>query len=283
MTSLADSDAHFSRDRVLPQHQAALTLLQSRLSHPHGLRVRWLDLACGRGQILAFLESNLSAEARANLAYSGFDIDRSFAGEARKIAEQLGLACVEVRVGDLLDFDKLLPPDAQFDFITFTNTIHEVAPRRLATVLVNAVLRLSPTGTLFLYDLERIRPPELGAVPWQYDEVKSIVKAVVDAFGAKTYRPEVGRWQHATCTAWNVQINREYLGVTAERAALAKAAVVDRATEVIVEMLRAKLAMCRRALDSLTRHGAETAEEQDQKVRMLYEFWAVSRSLEDVR
>ena len=36
----------------------------------------------------------------------------------------------------------------------------------------------------------------------------------------------------------------------------------------------------RSALESLTVHGAETAEEQEDKERLLFEFWAISRALE---
>jgi hypothetical protein len=92
---------------VLPQHQAALTLLQGRLSAPRVIRLSWLDLACGRGQIIASLEKNLSSEARAKVLYWAYDLDQNFARETRRTAEYLGLASLQVTVGDLSEFDRL--------------------------------------------------------------------------------------------------------------------------------------------------------------------------------
>lgn len=281
MASIADSDAVLSKERVLPQHQAALTLLQARLAEPGRGRVRWLDLACGRGQMIASLDTNLSPDGRANLEYCGVEIDQHFARETSKIAQGLALAAADVKVGDLQDFDKLLPPDDRFDFITFTNTVHEVAPGRLAAILVDALQRLTAAGTLFVYDTERLGSPELGAVPWQADEVRGIVRAILDGLGATAYRPEVGRWQHTTVAAWNVQLNRQHFGVSAADLLARREGAIEQTSRAIVELLRKKMDLCRNALDSLTRYGAETADEQKEKTRLLYEFWAVHRAMEN--
>ena len=101
MTTIADSDAFKDSGRVLPQHQAALTLLQARLSAPRVLRLSWLDLACGRGQIIVSLAENLSRDARAKVEYWAYDLDKEFARETRKAAERLGFASLETTIGDL--------------------------------------------------------------------------------------------------------------------------------------------------------------------------------------
>lgn len=282
MTAIADSGAIRDRERMLPQHQAALILLQARLSHPGVDRVRWLDLACGRGQIIGALDKNLSPEARSRLEYWGYDINQQFARETRRIAERLGFASLEIKVGGLCDFNKLVPPDYAFDFITLMNTVHEIEPCHLAGVLADCVLRLSDTGTLFVYDMERIRPPELGAVSWDRDEVRRIVRRVLDAFGAPAYRPEVGLWTHRTCKAWNLQLQRQYLGVTQDEAAARRRAAVEESEKEVVELLKRKRILCRESLETLTLCGAETAEEQENMKRLLFEFWAVSRALEAV-
>jgi hypothetical protein len=67
-------------------------------------------------------------------------------------------------VGELSDFDRILPSGVHFDFITLTNTVHEIEPSRLATLFVTCLGRLTDMGTLFVYDMDRIKPPELGAV-----------------------------------------------------------------------------------------------------------------------
>ena len=280
MNSIADSGAFWERDRMLPQHQAALTLLQARLSNPKVSMVRWLDLACGRGQIISALDKNLSPKARSLLEYWGYDINERFAKQTQKTAESLGLASFDIKVGDICSFDKLYHTDAKFDFITLTNTVHEVYPQNLAIVLVDCVLRLSEFGTLFLYDMEQISPPELGAVPWQQGEVQEIVGSLLDALGVSDYIPEVGQWPHRSCNAWNVQMQRQYLGIEHDQAIQRRAAAIGQTNETIISLLETKSKLCRNALRALTVYGAETAEEQVKKERLLYEFWAVSRALE---
>jgi hypothetical protein len=68
MGAIADSDAVHDIRRILPQHQSALTLLNSKLQNPAVQSFRWLDLACGKGQIISQLEENLSANQRQKLA-----------------------------------------------------------------------------------------------------------------------------------------------------------------------------------------------------------------------
>ena len=101
VTSIADSSAFRDQERILPHHQAALTLLQARLSAPGTNHLAWLDLACGWGQIIASLDENLSTEARAKIAFWAYDLDQEFARETRKTAECLGFASLKTKVGDL--------------------------------------------------------------------------------------------------------------------------------------------------------------------------------------
>jgi hypothetical protein len=277
---LADSSAFKDRERVLPQHQAALTLLQARLSEPGDHHVRWLDLACGRGQIVVSLDRSLSAEARARIEYWAYDVNQNFARETRKTAERLGFASLQTKVGDLSDFDQILPPGALFDFITLTNTVHEIEPVRLANLLARCIGRLSDSGTLFIYDMERIKPQELGALPWIRDDVRRIVRRLLDALGASAYRPEVGLWNHMTSDGWNVQLQRQHLNVS-RADAIARLDIAIQATrDEIMQLLTRKLGECRASLETLTLYGAETREEQDDKERLLFEFWALSRALE---
>ncbi len=282
MNSIADSNAFRESERMLPQHQAFLTLLQARLSNPAGSKCCWLDLACGRGQIIGTLDRNLSPQARSRLEYWGFDINQQFARETRRIAENLGLATVDIKVGDLTHFNKLYEPANRFDFITLTNTVHEVMPSILAALLVDSVLRLCDTGTLFIYDMERIQPPELGAIPWRKDEVRYMIRNLLDALGTSDYDPEVGLWAHRTCTAWNVQVQWQYLGVARDQASKRRDDAIKQMTNAIIGILKNKLNMCHNSLETLTAYGVETMEEQEDKERLLYEFWAIYRALEGI-
>src|SRR5687767_15127788 len=136
--AIGDSNAFRSNDRTLPQHQAALTLLQGLLADPKVTTIDWLDLACGRGQIICCLDENLSVQARRKLRYVGYDVREEYTKETAKTAASLGLNSHHVKVGVLEDFSKVYG-ERLFDFITLTNTVHEVGAAQLATVLVECV------------------------------------------------------------------------------------------------------------------------------------------------
>lgn len=280
LSALADSTAFRDPERILAQHQAALTLLQARLSAPNSPPLAWLDLACGRGQIILGLEENLSSDARAKIAYWAYDLDQTFARETRRAAERVGFASFETRVGDLSDFHRVLPEAHHFDFVTVTNTIHEVHPARLSEILVNCIERLSDTGTLFIYDMERLVPLELGALPWKRDDIRLILRSLLDALGATEYAPEVGRWSHRNCNGWNVQIQRQHLNVARAVAIERRDRAITAVTSQISDILKRRMDECRASLETLTIYGAQTAEEEGDKERLLFDFWAAYRALE---
>lgn len=282
MTSLADSSAYQNTDHVLPQHQAALTLLQARLSKPDSEPLNWLDLACGRGQIILGLDHNLSDGARAQINFTAYEINQDYARETRKIAADLGFATLEIKVGDLADFNKLLSDDFLFDFITLTNTVHEVFPQNLSKLLVDSILRLNNRGTLFIYDMEQINPPELGAIPWNRDEVRSMIRTVLDELGATNYKPEVGFWKHRSCNAWNVQLERQYISILKANILSKRTNAIDKCTDTIITLLKNKLELCKKSLEILTLCKANTFGEKKEKERYVYEFWAISRALEGI-
>lgn len=283
MTSFADSSAFKNRDRLLPQHQAALTLLQARLSNPDGNQLSWLDLACGKGQIIIDLDNNLSEQARAQINYMAYDINQQYARETRKTAEGLGFASLDSKVGDLSDLDKIISADTLFDFITLTNTVHEVSPANLSAILVDCILRLEGNGTLFIYDMEQIKPPELGAITWTRDEVRTIIQAVIYGLCASSYKPEVGLWRHRTGNAWSVQLERKYLDIVSDDVDAKRQVAINKGAEIITSLLVRKLEICWKSLETLTLYGAETTEEKEERERLVYEFWAVSRALKGVR
>lgn len=280
MTSIADSSAFRDDHRLLPQHQAVLTLLQGWLSDPTVEQLRWLDLACGRGQILTGLRGGLSPGARGKVDYVAYDMRHDHAKDTDQLASSLGFRSHHHKVGYLVDFPKFQSHDHPYDLITLTNTVHEVYPEELASVLVASIKCLSPRGCLFIYDMESLRPPELGAVPWTSGEINKLLSVLFSALGVSGYEPAVGQWRHRTCDAWNVQIYRHHLGLTDADLAARLTCARDDTASMIAELLVAKLDQCKRALHKLTEYGAETADEQGEKEKLLYEYWALSRALE---
>jgi len=280
LSTIADSNAFRDRDRLLPQHQAALTLLQARLSDPETTGLSWLDLACGRGQIILSLDTNLSGQARGKISFCAYDIDQQYARETERAAARLKFADLRVHVGALSDFNQILPPAMRFDFITLNNTVHEIEPSHLAELLASCLGRLTNTGRLFIYDMDRITPHELGAIPWTRDDMRRIVHRLLDALGASEYRPEIGLWNHRTCNGWNVQIERHHLRVSPEQLLERAKDAVRAASEEILNLMRRRLSDCRSSLETLTKFGAQTEEEEREKEGLLYELWALSRALE---
>jgi hypothetical protein len=208
---------------------------------------------------------------------------QQYAKDTDHLAAELGFRSHRHDIGYLADFHKYHPADRPFDLITLTNTVHEVLPVQLASVLIESIERLTITGCLFVYDMESVEPPELGAVPWTSGEIAKILESLLASLGIVGYEPAVGQWRHRNCDAWNVQIYRNHLSVSAATLAANRNQAHDRTAATIRQLLSDKLEQCSKALEKLTEYGAETADEQNEKGRLLYEFWALSRATEGTR
>ena len=279
MNSIADSDAYFNPERMLVQHQAALTLLQGMLANPAQGELQWLDVACGRGQIIAHLKDVLSDNHRQKIHYFGYDIDNAHSRIAKQTAEGLSLGAVNFEIGNLSRFHETVPQGQTFDFITLTNTVHEIHPTNLAEIIFNCVSRLSSDGCFFVYDMDQLPSAELGAVLWSASEIKSIVATMCAALGAGKYEPAVGQWQHRSCNGWNIQIQRPHLQIEADISGL-KTDVVSATAKRIQDLVVEKIKQTKSALESLTQYGAETGDEASAKEAYLYDYWALTRALE---
>ena len=278
MDTFAASNAISEPGRVWPQHQASLTLLDEMVSNPANASVKWLDLACGEGQILTSLAQGFDEDVRGKIEYTGFDRMDAYLRSTEKIASSIGLGGYKTQVGNLSVLTQIFSQE-RFDFITLINVVHELDPRHLAAVLVDATLRLSSRGALYVYDMELIEPEELGAIAWRAGEFKAIVASMFEALGAGDYRPNVARWSHKTRNGWSLTVRREHIADTSGFEAMRPEA--EAATKAkVYELIEQKITACKGALEQLTTFGAETAEEQDTAKNLLYDFWALKRVLE---
>lgn len=277
MSAINDSDAYMDKGRLLAQHQAALSLLQGKLDKPGLTDLTWLDLGCGKGQIIINLEDNIGEEARSKISYSAFDIKDNFLSITTKKAETLKFKNVNGKIGDISDFQNLFSNEPQFDFITLTNSIHEFSPLLIPQILYDAIIRLTPTGLLFVYDMESLPSLELGAITWTREEIHELLKSFFKNFGIPEYNPTPGKWQHSSCYGWNIQINREYINLSNEEFLVLKDKAIPQIKADTVEILKRKLSECEKALESLTIHGAQTEQEEKLKPKYLFDFWALNR------
>ena len=280
MPSFADSEAVLMRDRVLPQHQAALTVVKNRVEAPLLETFRWLDLACGRGQILA-CASYVFGPSRKKIEYIGVDVNQAFALQAQQLAEPL-FRRAEVLIGDVHNFDSLLPRDLVFDFISFTNGAHEIFPHALAMTIVSALCRMRGAGQLYMYDMESLSDPELGAIVWTGPEMETVLRRILMAAGEAKYLPEAAVWTHKSCKGWSLHINRDYISCSADELNGCRPKMVSEARMTIIEILQQKLVALDIALDALSRFGAATANEAREAIGLAYQYWAVSRALSGV-
>ncbi len=270
--------------KVLPQHHTAITLLGQLLAAPGSDHIPWLDLACGKGQILAQLDENISEpELRGKISYQGYDIENENSRIAEKIASGLKLRAVEMKTGEMEDFSKVFPVERKFSFVSFTNTVHELRPQLIAALILDILLRLDAKGVLYIYDMEMLPVPELGAVPWDGDDIKKVLRTMFDELGCERPGLIVQRWEHSSCSGWSVNLHREHLQVT-DKVIIEKAgAVVAKAAGIITDVLRTKLKTVSDALESLTRFGSENEEEVKQKTKLLYDFWSLERAIKEIK
>jgi ubiquinone/menaquinone biosynthesis C-methylase UbiE len=283
MKSKGNTDAVYDDGRIRAQDQAALTIIQGTLDDPNLSEFKWLDLACGKGQMIAQLDKNLTENARAKIIYFGYDRENSYLKTARRKTDSLNLKNAVFEVGEIHNFANSYPEDAEFDFISLTNTVHEISPHNLASILYEAALRLSNKGSLFIYDMESLPTPELGAVPWRRHEVAEIIKALLDGLGVQGYEPAIAGWTHRTCSGWSLQLIRRHLNISQETIKKNKAQVILNTRKKIEAILNRKYDECKKALESLTYYQSETSEETAAEANLLYDFWALSRAIEGTR
>jgi len=279
MPSIADSSAVL-QTAVLSQHQTALTLLGNLVSGPDHVKVGWLDLACGKGQIIAQLEQNIPEPGhRAKIDYYAYDIDNGHARTTQKLAAALQFGQVVVNTGEINNFEHVFPPDQKFSFITFTNTVHELSPRIIPSLLLQLIVRLKDDGVLYVYDMEQITPLELGALPWLAADMRTLMTNLFHALGCAALSPNVQGWTHHSRSGWSFTLQRQHLQITEEKLVSLSPHALEGAEATVRAILSARLQATVAALETLTTYKSDNANEADERARLLHDFWSLKRTL----
>lgn len=266
-------------DRDLPQHQAALTLIRDRLDDPAVTSFDWLDLGCGSGKILQSAQRVLPDHFRAKIAYVGVELLHASGLEAERLAKSL-FRRAEVITSELVASDALLAGTTRFDAVTMTNTVHEISPGRLSSLLIGTMLRLSEQGFFFIYDMESLPELELGAVPWRPAEIERVIRRLAECCGCSGPLPSVATWQHRSCNGWQIQVKRASMSLTREQMIAERRDIEAQLALAITDVLQLKLNETHAALDALSRYGSATDDERREAQRLAYDFWAIARSLQ---
>lgn len=280
-----DSNSLLEYDKIFGQHFAILFMVQSKLDNPQLSDFKLFDLGCGKGQLISQLEVNLSNESRKKLSYFGYDINVFDLKTAKKTAESLNLKKSDFKVGDIGDFQKLIAENQEFDMIVMCNALHECNPHILAEILTESIIRLSATGSLFIYDMEYLSKRELGAITWQSHEMREILKVMFDSLGIKEYFPKPAQWLHNTCNSWSIHIQREFININLDE--IDKPTITKNINDKVYEMLDRKLNETRNALEALT-SGEDDIDKDDkdakderekEKLDYLYNYWSIDRAI----
>ena len=270
------------KERNLAHHQALLTLVQGKLSDPDVGDVLWLDICCGKGQVLKFISQNLSSEIRKKVKYIGFDGNEEYLKSARHNAQGADLRGFDSLLGDVEKLGVTLPTGQKYDIISIVNVFHEVSPSQLAELIFEAMWRLTDNGLLFIFDLEELEKLELGAVPWRQHEIDKIFESLMVSISSTNYKPPSSRWVYTNVPGWSIQINRAFSSLNSgfenNRSVTTK-----KVSETILNLLKEKQTECDNALESYlaTKLSTSTSQEDTHARSKLFDYWALDRAIKE--
>lgn len=275
-TYLPDSNSVLNLDVIYPQHQAAITLIQKFLNDPQVKDFYWLDLLCGQGQILTHFKEHFSPNNRAKISYYAYDINVEYSTMACSLARDLNLKSVESITGHIRDF-KVLCGENNFNCITITNGFHEISPVLIPEVISDSLCLLRDNGFIYLYDIEKLHTPELGAICFRQNEIKRITNAIINGFGIEQYNIDIAKWRpQKNLTSWSAILERDILDAY-ELDKTLKQNAIKSGTNSVKQIIAEKLEECNDTLEAIISGSFETIADQKKKIELLFEYHALKR------
>jgi len=273
--TIADSDS-IQIDTILVPHSNAISLLTHLLNNKKEGNVSWLDLACGKGQILNQLGDNLDKYYRGKIDLHLVDLNNESLRCATDVAHKLGLNSIDDHVSDICKYCTEALPENTLDFITFINTFHEIKPSELASVIISCLCALKDDGVFYLFDQEELTEKELGAVTWSSVEVSTIIN---DFFKECELDCCVyaNKWNHKAISSWSIQVQK--INIKNEKNSVLKEKQ-EFLADLIKATLQSKTDINKKALLTLTRFGGSTDNESENKIQNLFDYWALNQAME---
>jgi SAM-dependent methyltransferase len=272
MAIIPDSESFYDEERQLPQLQALLQIIRHELEIPSSPGLKWLDLGCGRGQVLAQIPDNIHADHVKKNSYFGVDGDKTRLDHARAKATSIGIGAVSCVCALLDTTNSIFEQERDFQLVTLTNTFHELDPLAIPALVVTTLDRLEQNGSLFVYDMQTLERGELGAITWGHDEIQALLNGWCATLKAKVQPPKVTRWRHSRIEGWSFELRRASLGI--QNSDL-PAAAIELARQM-TEALELKLKNTMTLLNAMTNDGLKTPGEDATKARELYNFWGLT-------
>ena len=132
---------------------------------------------------------------------------------------------------------------------------------------------------MHVYDLETVRPPEVGAVRWQAVEIRAIAEELCRIIGVSQSAIPVSRFPHSVSYTWSILVNRSDIGHSDEQLLHARTDAVCDLRAFVASLLKNKLANCQAALESATLKRNTSTEYLD-CVELVHDFWALTHAME---
>jgi hypothetical protein len=276
---IGDAVAEFNEKRLFSQHQTAITLLANMVSSPLIKRLSWADLGCGPGQLMILLEDKIPALERAKIEFWPFDINPTYLNMIMTATGRLGFKSVTPTEGNLIKFDGLLPKGQLYNYITMINALHETSAVYIGDIIFNCIKRLTAFGQLYIYDVEKVIPPEHHAIAWKQDNVKMILECILGTLGEELYQPIVHQWNHSSRNGWSLFIQREYLGLSQDYLLDNQEKVIEVVRAKVIQILDWRLQRCKEDKDTLKKLNRYDALKPEDEQLILVEIEALDHAL----
>ena len=265
--------------RDLAQHQTVVTDIQTVLMDPEVSNFKWLDLCCGKGQILANLDSHIEKSQCKKIHFFAYDSNESSIGVTKEIASKYNFGSINTKIAEVKDFCRHRDEYTKCDYITFINSIHEINPFQVMDVINECVLSLSEDGKIYIFDMENINPPELGAIPFFKTEIDRIIDYYFSIIKADS-KPQTSLWKYTNTNAWQLIIRRKFLRISNEDIIERYLQKRDELNGLIRSIIEEKKTLIATALDSMYEIGEKiTSEDKDEERMSVYLYWAIKKCL----
>lgn len=268
--------------RMFASHRSVLDALRYLVLPHHRGVVTWLDVGCGRGQVLHGIQNMIGPEGVKRIRYVGCDGDRAYCAEAERFAQECGMADPEILC---FRFDRLEEKLSHLraDFVSMVNVFHELGPRLLATTLCDSLCRLSARGVMHVHDMTALDPgrPELGAVCWRADEVEGILDPLLTLFDWGGQSLRVQQYGNDEARDWSLDLQRQALTVSSDELARRRDRIVTDVSRAILNALRRKQAAHHSALKAFLQDPPATDAHRAEAARQVCEHWTISAWLEE--
>ncbi len=166
------------------RHTPALTdefafFLSQQIARSDKKQVTWLDVGCGRGQLLKEACRSLRMDQRCRVAYTGYDCTLDFVEDCNATIESLRIDNSRARQGEFDGMDALFNA-GPFDVISVVELISDLHLHLVPRLVLN-IFRLCHSSTVLCFsDLRKLTSSSAspGMLPWSEEEINPFVAAI---------------------------------------------------------------------------------------------------------